>query len=152
MNEAIIKNHNAIVQPDDEVFCLGDCILSDTEAGIKCIKQLKGNIHIICGNHDSAARRELYDNCYNIVEICDAKFLNYKKYHFFLSHFPCLCGNYDMDKPLKTRLVNLCGHSHTKDHFADWDKGLIYHVEMDTNNCTPILLDDIIEDLKKKIN
>ena len=29
MNAAIIERHNAIVQADDEVYALGDCILND---------------------------------------------------------------------------------------------------------------------------
>ena len=31
---------------------------------------------------------------------------------------------------------------------GNMDKGLIFHCEMDTNNCCPWLLDDIIEDIK----
>lgn len=148
MNKAIITRHNAIVQPDDDVYVLGDLMLNDNEEGLRCIKQLKGNLHIVRGNHDTDARIDLYHECYNIVEITEGQFLNYRKYHFYLSHYPCLCGNFDNDKPLKARTISLCGHSHTKDSFADWDKGLIFHAEMDTNNCTPWLLDDIIEKIK----
>lgn len=152
MSEAIIARHNAIVQPDDDVYVLGDLMLNNNELGLSCIKQLKGNLHIIRGNHDSDTRMELYNNCYNIISISEGEFLRYGKYHFFLSHYPCLCSNFDSDKPLKARTVSLCGHSHVKDPFADWDKGTIFHVELDTNNCTPWLLDNIIEKLKEKVN
>lgn len=152
MSEAIIARHNAIVQPDDDVYVLGDLMLNNNELGLSCIKQLKGNLHIIRGNHDSDTRMELYNDCYNIVSISEGEFLRYGKYHFFLSHYPCLCSNFDSDKPLKARTVSLCGHSHVKDPFADWDKGTIFHAELDTNNCTPWLLDDIIEKLKEKVN
>jgi calcineurin-like phosphoesterase family protein len=47
MNQTIIKNYNSVVQPNDDVYCVGDCILNDNEEGIKCIKQLKGKIHIV---------------------------------------------------------------------------------------------------------
>lgn len=152
MSEAIIARHNAIVQPDDDVYILGDLMLNNNELGLSCIKQLKGNLHIIRGNHDSDTRMKLYNGCYNIVSTSEGEFLKYGKYHFFLSHYPCLCSNFDSDKPLKARTVSLCGHSHVKDPFADWDKGTIFHVELDTNNCTPWLLDDIIEKLKEKVN
>ena len=153
MNEAIIKRHNSIVDYNDDVYCLGDCMLGDNELGLKCIKSLKGKIHIIRGNHCTDVRNELYKTCYNVVEVLGyGEMLKYSGYHFYLSHYPTLTSNHDIDKPLKRRMVNLCGHSHTVDKFADFDKGLIFHVELDTNNCYPWLIDNIIEDIKNYIN
>lgn len=152
MNEAIIARYNEVVNPEDDIYCLGDCMLNDNDEGLRCIKQLKGNIHIIRGNHCTNTRMQLYQSCYNVVEICEGKFLNYNNYHFFLSHYPCICSNYDYDKPLKARIISLCGHSHTQDPFMDWDKGLIFHCEVDTNNCYPWNLDDIINKIKEKID
>lgn len=149
-DKTIIQNWNNIVQPEDDVYLLGDVMLNDNNYGLFCLKQLKGKIHIIRGNHDGNLRMELYKNCWNVVEVCEGKFYRYGKYHFYMSHYPCLCGNLDGDKPLKFRTVSLCGHSHYQNPFEDWDKGLIYHVEMDTNNCTPWLLDDIITNMKEK--
>lgn len=151
MNEEIIKRHNKIVNEEDDVYCLGDCIMNDNDAGIECIKQLKGKIHIIRGNHCTDARIKLYKNCPNVVEVCDAKYLKYNKQMFFLSHYPCLTANFDDDKPLKARTISLAGHCHTPNRWADWDKGLIYHVEMDAHECKPISLDYIIEDIKNKM-
>lgn len=147
-DKQIIDNWNNIVQPGSDVYHLGDVMLGDNEYGLSCIKQLKGNIHIIRGNHCTDTRMELYKTCSNVVEVCEGKFLRYGKYHFYLSHFPCLTSNMDEDKPLKARTISLCGHSHTKNKFCDMDKGLIFHVELDTNNNKPWLLDDIIEDIK----
>ena len=151
MNETIVNNWNSIVNMGDQIYVLGDLMLNDNDTGIKLIKQLKGDIHIIRGNHDTDTRMQLYNDCYNIVEITEGQFFKYDKYHFYLSHYPCIVSNYDADKPLKARTISLCGHSHTKDKFQDIDKGLIFHVELDTNNCYPWLLDDIIEDIKNKI-
>lgn len=151
MNEKIIENWNSIVQPEDEIYILGDIVLSDTESGIAALKQLKGKIHIIHGNHDSNARIELYKECYNVVEVVDAKWLKVGKQSFFLSHYPCLTSNHDEDKPLNRRIINLCGHVHTKDRWLDWDKGLIYHVEMDAHNCFPVSVDEIIAEIKEKV-
>lgn len=152
MNEAIITRHNSIIRPDDDIYCLGDCMLNDNEEGLKCIKQLKGKIHIIRGNHCTDSRMQLYATCYNVVEICDAKYLKIGTQNFFLSHYPCLCSNMNGDKPLKTRTINLCGHAHTQDKWLDWDKGLIYHVECDAHNCTPVSIEQILTDIKAKIN
>ena len=151
MNEAIIQRYNEVVGSNDDVYCLGDCMLNDNELGLWCIKQLKGNIHIIRGNHDSDTRIPLYSSCWNVVEVCEGKFLNYNNYHFYLSHYPCICSNWDYDKPLKARTISLCGHTHTKDPFVDWDKGLIFHTEVDGHNCYPWNIEEIIFLIKNKI-
>ena len=135
MNEKIIENWNAIIQPDDDVYILGDIVLSDINSGIAALKQLKGNIHIIRGNHDSESRLTLYKDCQNVVEVCDGKFLKVGKQTFFLSHYPCLTSNFDADKPLNRRI----------------DKGLIYHVEMDAHGCKPVSAEQIINEIKEKI-
>ena len=147
----IIKKWNNIVSYDDEVYHLGDVMLGDNDYGLSCIKQLNGKLHIIRGNHDSNTRIELYKNCFNVVEVTEGKYFKWNKYNFYLSHYPTLTSNHDADKPLKARTISLCGHSHITDPYYDWDKGLIYHVELDTNNCYPILIDDIIAGIKLKI-
>lgn len=148
MNKEIVKRHNEVVRAEDEVYCLGDLVLSDTNKGIEYVKQLNGKIHVIRGNHDSDNRVKEYIKCPNIVEVVEAKRLIYAKYRFFLCHYPVLSANYDSDKPLRSRLISLCGHSHTKNPFNDWDKGLIFHCELDTNKCYPWKLDDIIGFIK----
>ena len=82
MNENIIKNWNSVVTEEDDVYLLGDVMLCDNAEGIKCLKQLKGKIHIIRGNHDTDARIELYKACHNVVEVCDAKWLKADKHMF----------------------------------------------------------------------
>lgn len=151
MNSMIINNWNSIIDDNDDVYLLGDLMLNDDNHGLWCIKQLRGNIHLIRGNHDTDNRMELYNHCYNIVEICEGKFLNFNNYHFFLSHYPCLTANLDDDKPLKARVINLCGHTHTKDRFCDMDKGLIYHVELDAHDIFPVSIMTVISDIKKYI-
>lgn len=152
MNEDLIARHNSIVKPDDDVYVLGDLMLGGSEKlqdGIECIKQMNGKLHVIRGNHDSDKKIIAYHELYpKIIEVENSKFLKYEKYHFYLSHFPSLCSNYDDDKPLKQKTINLCGHSHIKDPFGDLDKGLIYHCEVDAHNNMPVSLDQIIEDLK----
>ncbi len=150
MNEQIIKNFNGVVDWTDDLYILGDCFLNNNEEGMSYMRRLPGKKHIIWGNHDTVARQELMElegfDCLGY-----ANTLKYNGYHFYLSHYPTLTSNYDIDKPLKRRMINLCAHSHTKDKFQDFDKGLIFHVELDTNNCYPWLIDDIITNIKEKI-
>ena len=152
MNNEIIKRWNEKVQPEDIVYHLGDVMLGDNDYGLSCLKQLKGKIHIIRGNHCTDARIALYKECLNVVEVCDAKYLKVGKQSFFLSHYPCLTSNFDMNKPLNRRIINLCGHTHCKNKYKDMDKGLIYHVELDAHNCKPISIEEIIKDIKTFIS
>ena len=150
MNKTLIENFNSVIKPNDDVYILGDCMLGGAEAlekGLGLMSWLKGKLHLIRGNHDSEYRWNAYSSLHNVIEKETSMFLKYGKYHFYLSHFPSLCSNYD-DKGLKHSTINLCGHTHTKDKFADTDKGIIYHCEVDAHDNYPILLDDIIQDLK----
>ena len=85
----------------------------------------------------------------NIGFLGDATILKYKKYNFYMSHYPTLTSNLDDDKPLKARVISLCGHVHATDCLIDWGKNPIYHVEVDAHNGYPVNLDKILEDIKK---
>lgn len=149
MNRIIIENWNSIVNQDDDVYILGDLMLNNDGYGLKCLKSLKGKIHIIRGNHDTDSRLEKYRECYNVVEVVDAKFFKYKNQSFFLSHFPSISNTWNASKPFNHRYINLCGHVHTKDKFCDMDKGCIYHVEVDAHNCAPVPIDKILTDIQE---
>lgn len=150
-DKAIVENWNSLILPEDDVYVLGDLMLNDNEKGISLIKQLNGNLHVILGNHDTDARIALYKQCENIVETVFAARLKYKKYCLFLTHYPCLCGNNgEDDKPLYYKAINLCGHSHTKERWQDWDKGLIYHCELDAHENRPVLLDTVIDEVHER--
>ena len=153
MNEAIVQRWNEIVTPEDEVYHLGDVMLGDTKQGINYLRRLNGKIWILTGNHDTTNRIQEYVNIEpRILHIGLAAILKYHKYTFYLSHYPTLTANYDGDEPLNRRVINLCGHNHTTDPFYDWDLGLIFHTEMDTHDCRPWLLDDIIDKIKYKLD
>lgn len=148
----IIENWNSVVGVEDEVYHLGDVMLNDNEYGLSCLKQLKGKIHIIQGNHDTGSRLELYPQCWNVVEVCAAKYLRVGNQYYFLCHYPTLTSNLDNNKPLKARVINLCGHTHTKDRWCDWNKGVIYHCELDAHNNFPVEVSQIREEIQEKIN
>ena len=145
MNEDIIQKWNSIVDDDDIVYVLGDLMLGD-HAHIKYIKRLRGRLHIVLGNHDTAVREELYLKAHNVDEVAEVGIrLNYKKFHFILTHYPMLTGNIDKEH-LKQMACNLHGHTHQKNSI-NTDYPYIYHVGMDSHNCELVLLDDIIEEM-----
>ena len=149
MNEAIVRNWNAKIDPEDDVYVLGDLMLNDNDTGIRLLKNLKGRIHIILGNHDTDARVELYRNCYNVVEITYATIIKVNGYHFYLSHYPTITSVPEDDKDAKHRLICLYGHTHQQTNFYN-DNPYIYHVGVDSHNCTPVSVDQIIEDILAK--
>ena len=154
MNNTIIENWNKLVKPDDTVIHLGDVMLNDNEQGIKCLESLNGKITIIIGNHDTNQRINLYKAAKNVTNVEFGSRLNYKGYSFFCSHYPSICSNFDMGRPLKEQVINLCGHSHATNHFIDMseDKGYIYHCELDAQNMHPISIDNIIYNVNNYYN
>lgn len=152
-DEAVIQNWNSLVKPNDIVYHLGDVMLNDDEHGLKFLQRLNGHIQMVRGNHDTDNRLHMYAECWNVESVGDwATVIKSGKQSIYLSHYPTITSNYDVDKPLKTRVINVCGHSHTKDPFADWDKGLIFHCELDTNNCKPWNLEDILKAIRKRLD
>lgn len=155
MNEAIVQRHNAMVRPFDTVYVLGDCSLGGGDVSVLAknktlIERLNGKIHIIRGNHDTDRRVEMYESCANVVApVLYADMIHYRGYHFYLSHFPTLTGNLEKES-LKQCTCNLFGHTHQTTNFH-LDMPFMYHVGMDSHNCTPVLLDNAIEEMKMKV-
>ena len=56
MNEALVKNWNKVVTPQDTIHVVGDFAHGGTmEAALSIIKRLNGTKHLIVGNHDDLA-------------------------------------------------------------------------------------------------
>lgn len=148
-DKIIIKNFNSIVKPEDELYILGDLMLCDNERGLECLRQLNGNKHFIHGNHDTSTRCRLYSEI-GIIDEGYATMLKYKKYHFYLSHYPTVTSNGEIES-LHQVTCGLSGHTHSKDKFYN-NISYLYNVAVDAHNCFPVSLDTIIEDMKIKFN
>ena len=148
-DEAIIKNWNEIVGPEDIVYHLGDLMLGANDYGIECVKRLNGTIKLIRGNHDTDARWKLYATHPNVECIGWAEVIKYKKYNFYLSHHPTLTSNLEKAPYLRMHLINLYGHTHQQKQFYN-DIPYLFHVGLDSNNNKPVLLDDAIEIMKQE--
>jgi calcineurin-like phosphoesterase family protein len=149
-DKTIMENWNKVVQPEDDVYHLGDIMLGDNIYGLSCLKNLKGNIHIIKGNHDTNTRMNLYKDCWNVVEISEGQWFKYGKYNFYLNHFPTITSNLEKSSSLKEHLINLYGHTHQQSNFYN-DIPFLYHVGLDSHNNTPVHIDTVIEDIKEKV-
>ena len=149
MNEAIVQKWNDTVSAEDDVYILGDVILGDP-GNIEYVKRLNGKLHIVLGNHDTSKREEMYHNLPNVVEVAEVGIqLKYKKHHFVLTHYPMMTGNLEKES-LKQMSLNLYGHTHQTSNFYN-DMPFMYHVGVDSHDCYPALLDDIIEEMYAKV-
>ena len=142
--EQIIKNYNEVVDWDDTVYILGDCVLKNDDFGLECLKRLKGNKFLAFGNHDTDMRLAAY----TIEQIfCNIQFgyrIKYGKYSFWMCHHPMKMGNYKEKRPV----WNLSGHTHQKDRFENAVDG-IYNVSLDAHDNYPVSIDKIVKDIKK---
>lgn len=148
MNEAQVEKWNAKAGDEDDIYVLGDLMLGD-KSNIKYIERLKGNIHLVYGNHDTDARKGLYGGVPQIVELAHAIALKYKKHNFFMTHYPCLTGNLEKES-LKQCTLNLFGHTHQTTNFYE-DRPYMYHVGVDSHPEVLVDLDDIIEEMYAKV-
>lgn len=140
MNEAIIYNWNSVVSPEDIVYVVGDFFMGPLDGIQPILDRLNGEIHLVRGNHDTSKRIELYQQ--NGIEVKDIEYISYKGRFFILCHFPIESEQFiDMVRKDNSEVVFLYGHIHSKAQ-----KGYVdgtYHVGMDTNNLTPVSLDQI---------
>lgn len=143
MNQDLIEKWNATVNQEDIVYHLGDVMLGDMHDGMYCLNQLKGHIHIILGNHDTDARKLLYENAPNVEDIVYADMIKAGKWKFFLSHYPTMVGNFDDPK----KYWNISGHTHSTDRFQ-LKEHLIYNVAVDAHEGFPVALDEIKADIR----
>ena len=156
-DETIIENWNKAVKPEDTVYLLGDIMLNDNKRGIEKLNQLNGAIYYIRGNHCSNARCVLYKEQTNMIPLCSDFFTSWaslekiKGYNLYLSHYPTYTSYIENMAPLKQHVLNLHGHTHSKDKFYQ-DIPFMYNVALDAHNNTPVLFDEIISDIEAKAN
>src|SRR5687767_12637085 len=58
MDEALIKNWNKAVDPDDNIYILGDFSFHKPKTTEWILSRLNGNKHLVFGNHDYKRIRE----------------------------------------------------------------------------------------------
>lgn len=150
-DEAIIENWNKVVKPSDIVYHLGDTMLNDNEKGVECFKRLNGQIFLIWGNHDTENRTNaLFEACrHKLLGGWYAYQIKYEKFSLYLSHYPTLTANYD-DKRLSQHVINLHGHTHQQANFLYPNNPFMYHVGVDSHNCTPVHIDEVMTDIRQR--
>lgn len=72
MNIALIDNWNALVNPDDEVYLLGDVSFLPAAQTDGILNRLLGKIHLVKGNHDRPAKLNL-NRFASVSDLLDVK-------------------------------------------------------------------------------
>lgn len=150
MNETIVKKNNECVAPEDTLIICGDLMLGGAdklEEGLALLNRMNGLKLVVGGNHDTPNRREAYLRAG--IPVFDAYAFTYRKYHFYASHYPTLTGNLEKES-LKQVTCNLFGHTHQTSNFYN-EIPFMYHVGVDSHECYPVLLDDVIKEMNEKI-
>ena len=145
MNKTIIRNWNSLIEDSDIVYILGDIMLG-TDESINLFNKLKGQKKIVLGNHDTAHRAKLYSQAPSTEVLGYASLIKIKKQYFYLSHYPTILGDAKHFR-LGHSAICLFGHIHEDIKFYN-DCPHIYHVGLDAHNFTPVVLPDILEDIR----
>ena len=104
MDRTLIDNWNEVVRPSDTVWCLGDFAYhrADPRTLRRLFSQLRGSKHLIAGNHDGKAVRDLgWSSVRDYAEIA------VDKTRVVLSHYSMRSWN-----AMRHGAVQLYGHSH----------------------------------------
>ena len=84
MNAVLVNNWNERVTEDDHVYVLGDAFWKNEEESLKILKELKGHLHLVSGNHDAVKGRLRFqwESIEDYMEVNDnGRFV-------ILSHYP----------------------------------------------------------------
>lgn len=118
MHKVLKENWNSVVTGADHVYILGDMCWKENEDAIKLVSTLKGNKHLILGNHDKVKEqryRQLFVEVSSYKETKD--YLNGKEIMVVLSHYPIAFWSHqhrymNNGNEHKTWAVHLYGHVH----------------------------------------
>lgn len=140
MNEALIANWNSVVKENDTIYVLGDFFMGQPDSVQSILNRLNGRIILVRGNHDGRAKLDIYRA--NGIEIHDITYLSYKGRFFILCHFPIASPEFiEMVRRDNAETVVLYGHLHGNAP-TGYHEGT-YHIGADTNNLTPISIEQI---------
>lgn len=146
MDEFMIQKWNEKVNPEDEVYHLGDVGLNAPDKLKKILDRLNGKIYLISGNHEKSAhaceyRFEWIKDYYELV-IKDASFHKGQQL-IVLSHYAMRVWNAS-----HWGTYQLYGHSHGS--LPDDPKALAFDVGVDCHGFSPLSYEEVKAIMKTK--
>ncbi len=160
MREVFIKNHNAVVKSEDEVWHLGDFTFKNShpQDGVEAIlTRLNGKHRLIIGNHDNCwpKHKQATQQLYNYYKAGFYEVTQIKRQNFpglgevLLTHLPIVSLSYD-DRyqefaPTATVYEDLkidwIIHGHVHGHWKIKDR--MINVGVDAWNYCPVPLEEL---------
>lgn len=152
MHSIIMRNWYQAVQPDDEVWVLGDIAMGNLEQSIQFYAALPGRKLLVPGNHDrlfstgnsksrQEASRDLYESVgFEIQPETVYESVGGRK--VLLSHFPYAPTKheaslkYAKNRPVDEGLPLIHGHTHARERFSANPRE--FNVGVDSNDFTPV--------------
>lgn len=133
MDETMIERHNAIVKPEDKVYCLGDVVINKKFIGI--IQKLNGHKRLVRGNHDIFDTK-LYTNV-GFEEVYGVRVFD----DMILSHIPLHRGSI-------TSRFNCNVHGHLHANYVD--DGAYLCVSVEHTDYAPLPIEEVRQRIKSK--
>lgn len=118
MHSTIKEKWNARITGADHVYILGDLAWKENEETISFVSTLRGNKHLVLGNHDRCKDQRYKQLFVEVVDYKEAKdIVDGKEYYVIMSHFPLAFWNhqhrYRRDgEEHRNWSVHLYGHVH----------------------------------------
>lgn len=130
-DEALIRNWNAAVGEDDDIWHLGDVLLSRSGSCDALLARLNGRKHLVIGNNDPASTV----NASGWVSVQHYAEMILDGHLLILCHYPFRTWN-----KIGKRSINLHGHSHgrLKPFLRQYDVGV------DPQGLKPVTLPEIL--------
>lgn len=137
MNDTIIDNINAVVEPDDTLYHLGDFAFGD-KSQIPALRERIAcrNIILLKGNHDHKLWKS-YRDCFSQTR----EYVEFRHNGTLITMFHYPIGAWNENG---RGAIQLHGHSHG--NYAP--VGRQKDVGVDPNDFKPLLLDDVVAELK----
>lgn len=142
MNEALIKNWNSVVSPNDTVYILGDVFFCQPSEAAQILSRLNGKKHLVYGNHDKQIKSNRHVQQYFEVIHPDLYEKKIEDHFVTMCHYPMMSWNKSFHGSFQ-----LHGHIHGKQPFTGQMRR--YDVGVDANGYAPVSWETIKEALLK---
>jgi len=128
-DEFVIDTYNSFIDKRDNVYLLGDIAFS--QEGLRKVRRLKGNKHLIIGNHDKSFHTcNQYFGSVKAMKVIQADSLQ-----FLATHIPVHPMNLD---------YRWCGNIHGHTHAINIDDPRYFNVSLENIAFIPIHIDEIV--------
>ena len=141
MNEAMVKEWNDLIEPEDLVYILGDVAFLPAQKAVEYMRRLNGHKILVQGNHD---RKLLQDPAFRneFVEIHHYLDINYAGTKVVMLHYPI--AEWDQ---MHRGSVHFHGHLHGG--ASGMEKYRCRDMGIDATGQIAMLMEDAIRDAMK---